>query len=510
MNMQKLFWSLLCVILPSLVNSADLSTPGDTVRIVYDIEVAEPELSKFPLAEELNEYVSFYLKEKGYEVISYNPPDTTVPLPASLNNIIRVTGKIAYHEAAYIETDHHRRRFRKTSDSLFTIKLSLNAETSEKSPLIQPQKEVEEYGRINWLDEAMSRTMTNRMRRLTEPREFVMQRAVARLLEQFPQRSIVSPQTNQGIPLYWYIDSSYIKQHGVSWRKQVQRLSEVSSQIFESQFGVSLVDRPLTVVAVPSEESGTTLNTLETIKKLIPLKADGLVIFLFNRQTAADYFLHSTVETVGMTEIGQRVIVVNDVTLPQGNEFWQAYYTSNILIHEIGHAFGGVHVSDRSSVMNHTVSLVSGGRFDRLNRLIIGEALSGSLPFDSFAPYVELVIAAIDKTGYTLADIPWFAYHFMFKNDTYTKEKKFYSQPLYKPYYIAATGYNYMLKGERSQAAERFEEAIRLLPKQGSFYYYLAQTAPELITRQNSLSLAAQAGYYMAKVKKQLRHVEAY
>lgn len=505
--MQKLFWLILISFFPFSTQGNALVEKPDTMIIIFELEGVANELSRFELTSDLNQYFSYYLDKKGYEVDFYASTDSKQHNLLKNEHTLIIKSTIQYKNASYTNIDHHRRRTRKPSDSLFMITIDVNSPYQNGIASKKQFRTVTETSNINWLNEPINRSVSNRMQRLTEPREFVMQRAIENVLRDVP----AMPQTERSpgkasIPISWYIDSSYIKYNGVNWREQLTKLSRESSRIMQVQFDVSLSDNEPIIVTIPNEEAFSNRATLEAIKTIITPQEEGLIVCLFSRQTVADYFLERTAELAGLAEIGQRLLIVNDVPLPQNSAFWQSYYTSNILVHEIGHAFGAVHVSDRMSVMNHTVTLGSGGRFDRLNRMIINKAISGSLTFGSFSPYVEEVVAAITKTKYTQADIPWFAYHFMFKNDLYKKEKKFYSQPLYEPYYKAAQGYHYMLKRNRSRAAELFSEASSLLPEQGSFYYYLAQTNTELIERQNALVRASQAGYYLAKFRSKFQN----
>lgn len=505
--MQKLFWTVLIILIARPVIGAEQKYISDTVSILFNTVENSASNSQLSVLKELGQYLRYALEQKGYESRTYLPIESSLPVSSPHHQIYSVSVDVSYSKKPVTLTDAHRRRTFHQSDSLFTITLSgMPMGGNRDSDAVI--KEITEQAKIDWIDSPLSRKDHNKMRQQAEPREFVLQRAAYRLIQELPSQRRTIPDATYSLPVYWYIDSSYIKEHGKNWEQQLEKTHKTVSIRLQAQFDVVLETKQIQTITIPTEDTYSIERVLKGVKAGGLDKGAGLHIYLFSRSVTEEYFLKEKYENVGLAEIGQKRIIINDIPLPRANEYWQPYYTSIIFLHEFGHAMGAIHVSDQQSVMNHSINLASGGYFDSMNRRIINQAVSGTLRFVSHQEYINIVINAIEEATYQLADIPWVAYHFLIKNDLYTSEKAFLSKPKYRMYYYAGLGYSYMLKDNREKAADLFRDAIDNASfAQGSLYYYLAGTASEQKEREQAISAASTLGYYLARTKKLATYV---
>jgi hypothetical protein len=241
----------------------------------------------------------------------------------------------------------------------------------------------------------------------------------------------------------------------------------------------------------------------KAIKKSDLPVENRLSILLLNKNNRVEYFTSGRYDKVGLAEIGKNQIIVNELPSPENRQSdWQPFHNSLILIHEIGHTLGAIHVSDQFSVMNKSLNWLASDRFDPFNTTIVTDALSGKLKFNNKIKYLSYLADLLLTTDYHLVDIPYMFYTFINGSDRSPLFKKLNENNEYKPFILAASGYGYMQNNFHDKAAEDFRQAIQYLPMEASLYYYLSLvTTGEESAR--ALKKAAAAGYWEAVQKQQ-------
>jgi hypothetical protein len=227
---------------------------------------------------------------------------------------------------------------------------------------------------------------------------------------------------------------------------------------------------------------------------------ERLVVYLINNNDREDYFLSNQYDNIGLAEIGRSQILINEIPAPTVDQTeWQAMYNSLTLLHEIGHTFGAVHVSDKYSIMNHNLTWLAANEFDPLNRQIVNDALEGKIVFVKKEDYLGYVTDLILASDYYLVDIPSFYYNFFKRKSDSLLFQSFSKSERYKPFLYAASGYGYM-EGRQYKLAElEFIKALEYLPTQASFYYYLS-LCTEGDESRLYLEKASKMGYYLAEI----------
>jgi hypothetical protein len=178
-------------------------------------------------------------------------------------------------------------------------------------------------------------------------------------------------------------------------------------------------------------------------------------------------------------------------------EIWSAFTNGLTLLHEIGHAYGAIHVSDARSIMCHSLTWLGSDQFDPINSQIILAAVSGDLTFTDPPEYVAHVSRLLQESSYTLADYPAFFYSFVAASSTPRRIVRAIGK---EAFITAAEAYGHLAAGNRDDAARLFREAISQTPDQACLYFYLSEAVDGAQSRA-SLEKAASMGYWLAQVK---------
>jgi hypothetical protein len=179
--------------------------------------------------------------------------------------------------------------------------------------------------------------------------------------------------------------------------------------------------------------------------------------------------------------------------------FWRAHINSLVLVHELGHVLGAVHVSDPYSIMCHNATWLAPSRFDAFNREVAAAALGGD--FDPGKPrdYLAFLSHKIEKSPYHLVDYPPVLYRYLQQENLLRDSKVALKVIGSRPFLSAAEGFGKLVEGDRSAAAELFADAWRHDENQACLPYYLSQATVSLSSIQ-ALRSAADLGYWHAQL----------
>lgn len=360
---------------------------------------------------------------------------------------------------------------------------------------------VKDRARLRWLSKVgnlFDYTADSLRATIPEPFEYIIKRSLEKILSKIPAKSVPKINSAFSIPMIVQVDSALIDREGVDWQIRISKMTAVASQSFVGTFGRALDIKRIEALPTRTDVNKPLREIQTALKEMTGHTGDTLVVTILDQVPLEDYFLKQSYDEIGLSELGQKFVIVR--LIPSiSNEYntWRPYFDGLTLLHEIGHAFGAIHVSDMNSVMSHSTGWLASERFDPFNRTIIEAALSGKLKFNNPATYVSFISKTLRKISYGLADYPAFFDSYLNYGNNRLIEKKLRKAIDYQPQLLATRGHLLLLKGEKEKAAKLFQDALIFDRHQASLYYYLA------LSEQGSQSLkamktAAKLGYLKA------------
>ncbi|MDH4157130.1 MAG: hypothetical protein OEW00_07635 [candidate division Zixibacteria bacterium] len=334
-----------------------------------------------------------------------------------------------------------------------------------------------------------------------EPIEYVIQRCLEKVLRQVSEGPKPLETPGEPIPSLVYVDSSLIRENPGQWARSARELHELASRYFFHSFNHSFRACDVRPIDLPAEPGSSLRYTYGRFKGKVAAAGDTLIVGMCINTDPVDYFLHKGYDQVGVSDIGQRRVIISTLPRPTfSSGFWEPHFNGLTLLHEIGHSFGAIHASDMNSVMSHTTTWLASARFDPFNRRVIEAALSGELTFDEPEKYLSFVSETLTKINYGLVDYPSFFYHFLEHGENQTIRKNLLDAVPHRPHVFAARAYGLLMAGKHSAAARLFRQAIKTDSTQASLYYYLAlaTTGPESVA---AMQKAADLGYFLALIR---------
>lgn len=502
-----IFLPLLAVYGSSVAKSRDLEKIEVILEPVRITGTAAP-IENDDFMESLSNHIRYYLFYKGFdcEIVSntVTSPDVQGTV-GDYSRVISIKPEFEFTNKQMIIEDKKRRKKFTTVDGYLTCRLSYKWLKVKDADSIQVRDGMMmEHSDLDWFEfdhDPVSSQLITFLRSKPEPKEYVLQRAVERLFHDLPKTSHMKTLGDNLISSMLFIDSSFIKHARTNWENKLNLLMAVASNSLNKQFGYGLHIGKTDLISLTSEDDFSMLHLFRSLKRH-HLKIDERIsVFLLNKNNRVDYFASTTYDNIGLAEIGRKQIILNELPSPKKNEtVWQSFYNSLTLIHEIGHTFGAIHVSDKNSIMNHTTNWIASDRFDPFNKQIVIDALQGNLRFDNKLAYLTYVGNLLLQSDYHLVDFPPFFYSFFKEKSDSALFNAFKANKSFKPIILAVSGYGYLQNGFHKNAEADLRKAIQLLPNQASLYYYLSQCLTGKDAKE-AMRKAEQLGYYAAALK---------
>lgn len=331
-----------------------------------------------------------------------------------------------------------------------------------------------------------------------EPYEYIIEDAISDALADLPEIPAATAKANSDLPAVLLIDPSIVSQLP-EWKEQSETIFEIAARSLKRSFdyGIYLTDIRIMPLQVDSMES--LHDIFYARREQIDKFGDTLLIGLVEFASPLQQFSIELYDAVGLSQVGKRRILLNLLhQRSEANPKWAPYLNSLNLIHEIGHAFGAIHVSDLNSVMNHSSSWQGTAKFDPFNRQILSLAFGGELKFDDPAIYLYHVSRLLEKNSYPLVDFPAFYFDFLGNERNRNEQKKLTGAVGNAAFVNAAMGYKHWLNRDYEKAAKLFRELSEFYPGQAALYYYLGLSDGRQ-SGYEAMQHAAELGYWRAK-----------
>jgi len=335
-------------------------------------------------------------------------------------------------------------------------------------------------------------------RTIPEPPDFVIKRLLSRALDFLPSYKPRHLNLKGDIPVYVLLDK-HITATWQEFEKSDVYLSLLyTSRSLQRQFGFGLKISGYDEMTV----GGITFDDIQRLfdRQLKPVsrRPDTLTVAIFDPINPERFYSRVAPSRIGLSDLGRQVSLMARL-LPPDNETsdWGALINGQLILHEIGHLFGAVHVSDLKSIMNPYTTWVSSDRFDPLNFGIVKQCRRGNLPVKSVAAYLTLVADRIDQSGYGLADYPPFFFSYVNLNQYKLRDSDYGGTDVGRAIPYAAIGYRMYLLKDYAAARDFFYKALACAPTQAAIHYYLSKTTSGKLSEVH-LNKSAAMGFYRA------------
>ncbi len=176
---------------------------------------------------------------------------------------------------------------------------------------------------------------------------------------------------------------------------------------------------------------------------------------------------------------------------------WKGFLNGQLLLHEIGHLLGAVHVSDINSIMTSRAVWVSSDLFDPLNDYVIRTTCRQGRQYQEITEYLGVVIDCINETGYKLSDYPGHFFSYINPNKEIMKSGLFDGDGIEKSIFYAVKAYGHFILKEYETARDDFYKALVCDSTQGAIHYYLSKVTSGPLSDLH-LRKSAEIGYYGA------------
>ena len=333
---------------------------------------------------------------------------------------------------------------------------------------------------------------------LPEWPDFVVKRALSEALKFIPDKSPPDFSHENDIPVYLIIDEDPNEAADSVMFRMILKALDYASYSLRDQFGYGLklvgfrryrFDRP-TFAQIRS--------TFRDFFGSQPDRGDTMTIAFFYPRRPHLFYAAESVVQIGISDLHRQTIMMAALPAPDTSaREWQPHINGLLLLHELGHLLGAVHVSDLESIMTPTTNWVCSRRFDKTNQDIILAARKKGLRDIRLEQYLDLVAECVAAGENRLVDYP--ALYFSYTNmnsglyrDIHPERGPFYGSIVY-----AVKGYRQLLMRNYPAAKEFFYRALVCDSTQAAPHYYLWKATDGALAKYH-LRQAARLGFYRA------------
>lgn len=330
-----------------------------------------------------------------------------------------------------------------------------------------------------------------------ESPDFVIRRVIAEALEFLPTYGRRIENGRDDLPVCLVVDSALFDSRG-GIDSTVYAACEYASRSLRRQFGFGLNicrEEKSSAEPIPINQLGTIFDSFAGCR---PRHGDTITVAIIRPLDPERFYLADQVTRIGLSDLGRRTMMMADLIPPDSAEWeWKGLLNGQLLLHEIGHLLGAIHVSDISSIMTPRTTWVASDHFDSLNQDIITHLNQSSIGLNGVSDYLKLVVSSLDNTGYRLADYPATFFSYVNLNRHRLGETDFGNSAIGKSIGYALDGYRQYLMKNNWGARDLFYMSLVCDSTQGSIHYYLSRVTDGKLSEYH-LKQACRIGYYKA------------
>lgn len=491
--MRRMILVTLCILLAPAVPAGELSPPrSDGLAVLVHVSTG-PEAIDSLLVPTVTAHLRQLLRTRGDRFLLRQSLDSDTSRRPDADGyshllVIAVDGTIQSRPA--VAVDSHRRRYlTSVGDCLdLSLRYTLYAGPAADSKPVRS-------GSVTAAARLLPRGGPSRQPGVScEPYDRVIQRALDTLLSPVgvAGRRMVNPRCFIPVIVYYANprpDSGYAS--------IITRTVERASDALIAQFNTGL--RVVAGRYLPEEElsPGSLTGDQGRLNRMLRAGGDTIVVVVHPPAGPEDDDYRRT--EVGLSQLGRRFVVMSLLPFSDSvDSVWYPIRNSLTLLHEVGHSFGALHVSDAHSVMSPYTTWTNSDLFDPVNARIVEAALDGRLTFEDPVVYLGFVSGVLASTPYSLADYPSFFHDYLSYGDNRRIRGRLREAIGRQSFLLAVDGYQLLASGKEKAAAQYFRRAMEFDPHQAALYYYLslAATGEEALEAREA---AAGMGYLEAR-----------
>ncbi|PKK83757.1 MAG: hypothetical protein CVT49_06985 [candidate division Zixibacteria bacterium HGW-Zixibacteria-1] len=472
------------------------------INIKYNEIISGPEYNTENLDQSLRNHLDFYLWSRGWD-FEFVPKDAA----GKIDSVIKagaVSGAqyllnidvTPTFKTAKVRTNSDTGNKKIKYGGFLELELAVSLKNLTSGQMWPESRNVTCESRKEWVrdgDGFLSSDQT-----LPEPPDYVIMRALSEALEFLPVSEPVILYSKQDIPLYMILNTAAADQWDNKDVSDVRLALAYASRSLQRQFGIGLRPVGFGRLMDDSVSFEGIQRFFNLLLKTEPKRPDTFTIAVFDPVHPEDFFKRVQPSRIGLSDLGRHFSLVSRLQPPNEDVAkWISCMNGQLLLHEIGHLMGAIHVSDLHSIMNPVTAWVASDQFDILNRRIIEARRPAGFSNGNVKDYLKLIADALDNSGYGLADYPavYFSYininRFMLQRDTFGEDGVGQSIP-----YAVAGMQMYLIKNLES-ARDNFYKALVRDTSQASIQYYLSKVTSGKLSELH-LKKAAEMGYYRA------------
>jgi hypothetical protein len=333
---------------------------------------------------------------------------------------------------------------------------------------------------------------------LPEPPDFVVKRLLSKALAFLPSYRRDRTDSGESLPVYLILDEGLDADTSRLENRSVSQAVEYASRALYRQFGFGLhICGWKNFNANKLSFSGLE-SYFRSFQKDEPSRGDTITLAVFVPSDPAKFYTAGKAVQIGLSDMRTQTLLIAELVPPNPmTSEWKAFLNGQLLLHEIGHLLGAVHVSDVNSIMNARTAWVSPYQFDTLNSYIVGICRKKAVRQMRVAGYLNLIAEGITNTGYRLADYPAIFFSFINLNKDRLNGVSFGPDRFNKAVKYACQGYGQYLRGNFAAAARSFYKALVCDSTQAAVQYYISKVTNGRIAAYHR-RLSAQEGFYRA------------
>ena len=486
----------------SLTPAAGASVAGNRLAVyLYPVKTSD---ESRPYAENINECLSnhldYYLWRKGWD-FEFLRPDSRRKSETAIQQLDAGAFDYLLHIEPEADIKSIRLSSRQNEPTRYAGRLRIKAHFSIRklgpTDSTLENRWFETRASDSWIEMPDS-LATQGMAMAPEPPDFVVKRLLSKALASLPSLTRKRSALSEKVPLFIVVDSRIFNDWWNRSDSDIIYATEYASHCLERQIGFGLEICGKSYITAPEVGFSGISALFKAFLENQSQRIDTLVVGFYRPNDMVEFYRNSGNIQIGISELGRQTSLLAEL-LPPNKETseWNVFLNGQLILHEIGHLLGAVHVSDIQSVMTLRTEWVSSIRFDTLNHYLIANGYKDKKQLSGIARYLDFLASAIETTGYKLSDYPAVFFSYLNLNRRGIMNNDFGKGIFRASIPYAARGYMQYMAGNPAFAEELFYKALAGDPGQGSIHYYLSG-----VTKGESslyhLKKAAEIGYYEA------------